>query len=80
MNLRPPFFSPFLRLLAGQCSNWNSPDLVSGAEDEKKGIQRLSVAWWANEYLYLIYYGQPVDVTAWDQWKQETIPGVFSER
>ena len=47
--------------------------LVSGAEDGTKDVQRLSVTWLANEYL--TYHGQPVDVTAWDQWKQETIPG-----
>ena len=48
--------------------------LVSGAEDGTKDVQRSSVTWLANEYL--TYHGQPVDVTAWDQWKQETIPGV----
>ena len=47
--------------------------LVSGAEDGTKDVQRSSVTWLANEYL--IYHGQPVDATAWDQWKQETIPG-----
>jgi hypothetical protein len=47
--------------------------LVSGAEDGTKDVQRLSVTWLANEYL--TYHGQPVDVTTWDQWKQETIPG-----
>ena len=48
--------------------------LVSGAEEEIKDVQRSSVAWLANEYL--TYHGQPVDVPAWDQWRQETIPGV----
>ena len=48
--------------------------LVSGAEDEIKDVQKSSVTWLANEYL--TYHGRPVDVTAWDQWKQETIPGV----
>ena len=62
---RPVFEMEFTR-----CCSY----LVSGAEDEKKAFQRLSVAWLANEYL--IYYGQPADVTTWDQWKQETIPGV----
>ena len=47
--------------------------LVSGAEDETKDVQRSSVTWLANEYL--TYHGQPVDVTAWNLWKQETIPG-----
>ena len=47
--------------------------LVSGAEDETKDVQRSSVTWLANEYL--TYHGQPVDSTAWEQWKQETIPG-----
>ena len=47
--------------------------LVSGAEDVTKDVQRSSVTWLANEYL--TYHGQPVDATAWNQWKQETIPG-----
>ena len=47
--------------------------LVSGAEDGTRDVQRSSVTWLANEYL--TYHGQPVDVPAWDQWKQETIPG-----
>ena len=47
--------------------------LVSGAEDETKDVQRTSVTWLANEYL--TYHGQPVVSMAWDQWKQETIPG-----
>ena len=48
--------------------------LVSGVEDGIKDVQRSSVTWLANEYL--TYHGQPVDVEAWDQWKQDTIPGV----
>ncbi|KAF8805136.1 hypothetical protein BYT27DRAFT_7105396 [Phlegmacium glaucopus] len=48
--------------------------LVSGVEDGIKNVQRSHVTWLANEYL--AYHGQPVDVTAWEQWKQETIPGV----
>lgn len=48
--------------------------LVSGVEDGIKDVQRSYVTWLANEYL--TYHGQPVDMTAWEQWKQETIPGV----
>ena len=48
--------------------------LVSGAEDEVKEVLRSHVTWLANEYL--TYHDQPVDVTVWDQWRQETIPGV----
>ena len=62
---RPVFESEFTR-----CCSY----LVSGVDDGMKDAQRLSVAWLANEYL--TYHGQPVDVTAWDQWKRETIPGV----
>jgi hypothetical protein len=62
---RPAFELEFTR-----CCSY----LVSGVEDGIKDAQRSYVAWLANEYL--TYHGQPADVTAWDQWKQETIPGV----
>ncbi|EAU92027.2 rho GTPase activating protein 22 [Coprinopsis cinerea okayama7 len=48
--------------------------LISGAEDDTREAERTRVGWIANEYLR--HHGKPVDGTAWDEWKKETIPGV----
>ncbi|KAJ7591782.1 rho GTPase activating protein 22 [Mycena floridula] len=50
--------------------------LVSGAQDEVREEERERVAWLAGEYLR--YQGSPVDLPAWETWRDETIPGVQS--
>ena len=48
--------------------------LVSGTEDSIRDHEKSRVRWLANEYLR--YHGQAMDLPAWNEWKQETIPGV----
>jgi len=48
--------------------------LISGAEDDQQEKMRLKVAWLANEYLR--YHGQPVDSSAFENWKNDIIPGI----
>lgn len=48
--------------------------LVSGANDGQKAEERSRVGWLAGEYMR--YHGMPVDLGAWDEWRQETIPDV----
>jgi hypothetical protein len=48
--------------------------LVSGAEDSVRDHEKSRVVWLANEYLR--YYGPAFDIPAWNEWKQEAIPGV----
>ncbi|KAH6903660.1 hypothetical protein BKA70DRAFT_1513950 [Coprinopsis sp. MPI-PUGE-AT-0042] len=48
--------------------------LVSGAEDSAKESDRSRVVWLANEYLR--HHGKPADSSAWDTWKQDTLPDV----
>ncbi|KAF8951373.1 hypothetical protein BDZ97DRAFT_1932432 [Flammula alnicola] len=60
---RQAFETEFLR-----CCSY----LVSGAEDDIKEDEKSRVAWLANEYLR--YHGQSVDVSAWEEWKHDTIP------
>lgn len=49
--------------------------LVSGAEEgEEREGEKKRVQWLANEYLK--YHGTPVDGKGWEEWKEETIPGL----
>ena len=60
------FESEFLR-----CCSY----LVSGAaDDSSKADAQTHVTWLAMEYLR--YHGSPFDSTAWEEWKNETLPGV----
>lgn len=48
--------------------------LVSGAEENLQTEVKSRVSWLATEYLRC--HEQPVDMTSWDDWKRDTIPGV----
>src|SRR6266550_5332315 len=63
---RSKFESEFLR-----CCSY----LVSGAADDFSNADaQTHVTWLAMEYLR--YHGSPLDSTAWEEWKNETLPGV----
>lgn len=48
--------------------------LISGADDSVRDYEKSRVVWLGNEYLR--YHGQAIDISAWNAWKQEAIPGV----
>lgn len=48
--------------------------LITGAQEEAKEEAKSRVAWLANDYLR--YHNRAADISAWEEWKRETIPDV----